>query len=282
LEDHFQDTWENILNGELHHSNKGLDEHIAGIDINLLEVTKADRKEMESPDSGIDMHLQDVLITDNDPVFNNIDMLEDEHQAVKVVSMELPVIDPEDIRARVSDGDLFDAVQIGESDNDQENCVQEGAEDIHNHIKIHSYSVLTAKNSNRRRTASKMNQKSEREIAPHSKVFKIKTAAGNRKFRATVTSQKRKLYEMAPLTDPAAEKCRQNALNAKINRDRKKKQLEEAETEINQLRSENQQLRNQSEQVKEELANARRELEELKEQMKMNPRSILDLDGREE
>merc|ERR550519_382135 len=115
---------------------------------------------MESPDSGIDMHLQDVLITDNDPVFNNIDMLEDEHQAVKVVSMELPVIDPEDIRARVSDGDLFDTVQIGESDNDQENCVQEGAEDIHNHIKIHSYSVLTAKNSNRRRTASKVKEKS--------------------------------------------------------------------------------------------------------------------------
>merc|ERR1711962_1127907 len=56
-------------------------------------------------------------------------------------------------------------------------------------------------------------------------------------------SRKRKLYELdAPLANPAAEKCRLNAINAKKNRERKKQELAVAETTIARLRTENEAL----------------------------------------
>jgi len=238
------------------------------------------RNNMDSPDSGIDLNLDNVLITENDPVFNTMDMNIgdfEENAAVKVISIELPVIKQEDIGNH-----CLDDIQIGKSedtDNDENmNGVQEGAKDIQNPIKLHSYSATTnTQITSRHRRVARPSLRNAK--AANSKVFKVKTDMG--KFKATV-SQKRKLYEMAPLNDPAAEKCRQNALNAKINRDRKKKQLQEAETEINKLRSENKELRFEAEEIREELAEARRELEELREQMKFNPSSILDLDAPEE
>merc|ERR550519_1681545 len=214
------------------------------------------------------------------PVFNILsnDSFGDK---VKVVSMEMPEINPDEIQSRVEGHELFDDVQIGESeevdmDNDQENTVCSGPEPSPSPIKIHSYSVLTVKNSNNRiRRASKPSQKMSKVDPSHSKIYSIKTPSVI-KLRAKVT-QKRKMYEMAPLADPAAGKCRQNALNAKKNRDRKKQELEEAATEIAQLRSENQDLRSEADTVREELAAARRELRELREQMKLSPGTSVDL-----
>ena len=55
--------------------------------------------------------------------------------------------------------------------------------------------------------------------------------------------KKVKLYEMAPFDDPEMERCRQNAINAKVNRDRKKKEKNAMQSEMSQLRHENASLR---------------------------------------
>lgn len=279
----FQDAWKDILNSDL--PSKGLEQDIlAGIDESWFVVM--DRNNMSSPDSGIDLNLDEVMSTENDPVLSISDMdmeldIHEDESDVKVISLELPVIHPEDIQARADAS--FEDIQIGESESVdfvQGHTIQEGAEEVQNPNKIHSYSVLTAQNSNRRiRRVLRVNPKSPK-IEPHSQIFKVKTPTG--KFKATVTKQKTKLYQQDPKVDPAAEKCRQNALNAKMNRDRKKKELEEATTEIIKLRSENQELRSEADIVREELASAKREIELLREQMKMSPENSLDLDAREE
>merc|ERR1712203_531703 len=59
------------------------------------------------------------------------------------------------------------------------------------------------------------------------------TSAGNRKV---------KLYEQEPFSDPEMERCRQNAINAKINREKKNKEKNKMSQEMAKLRRENQDL----------------------------------------
>ena len=84
----------------------------------------------------------------------------------------------------------------------------------------------------------------------------------------TSSSRKRKLYEMGPLDNPEEERCRLNALNAKKNREKKKRQLTEAAMEIERLREENSELRSEAELVRDELEQARLELATLRAQLK--------------
>ncbi len=84
------------------------------------------------------------------------------------------------------------------------------------------------------------------------------------------SSRKRKLYELGPLDNPDAERCRLNALNAKKNREKKKRQLAEAAQEIDRLRSENSVLRTEADEVRDQLEQARRELARLRAQVKAN------------
>jgi len=82
------------------------------------------------------------------------------------------------------------------------------------------------------------------------------------------SARKRKLYELDPLDNPDAERCRLNALNAKKNREKKKRQLAEAALEIDRLRSENSVLRTEADEVREQLEQARHELARLRAQVK--------------
>jgi hypothetical protein len=96
-----------------------------------------------------------------------------------------------------------------------------------------------------------------------------KASSLNKSRSATTTSsRKRKLYEMGPLDNPDDERCRLNALNAKKNREKKKRQLAEAAAEIQRLRNENSELRNQADQVRDQLEQARLELARLRAQLK--------------
>jgi Spy/CpxP family protein refolding chaperone len=94
--------------------------------------------------------------------------------------------------------------------------------------------------------------------------------SGNRIGGGGGSSRKRKLYELGPLDNPDAERCRLNALNAKKNREKKKRQLAEAAQEIDRLRSENSVLRTEADEVRDQLEQARRELARLRAQIKAN------------
>lgn len=59
------------------------------------------------------------------------------------------------------------------------------------------------------------------------------------------SGKKKKLYEFKPFTDPVKERNRQNAINAKINRERKKKEKDALTKQMDLLRAENQKLRAQ-------------------------------------
>merc|ERR1719210_1626318 len=91
----------------------------------------------------------------------------------------------------------------------------------------------------------------------------------SRRSPVFLSNKKQKLYEMEPLKDPVAERNRLNALNAKKNRDRKKQQLLEANSEIEKLREENDELRAETDSYKDMLDDARREVEELKMLLKI-------------
>ena len=104
-----------------------------------------------------------------------------------------------------------------------------------------------------------------------------KTRRGKKKPKANAwSSQKKalvrdsdvekvvKLYEQKPFENPALEKCRQNALNAKLNRERKKKEKEQMEGEVARLRSENARLRRAEAAAARRAGEAERELQRLR------------------
>lgn len=146
------------------------------------------------------------------------------------------------------------------SDEENENIKNEenDPDTTENVSTIHSYSVLKPNN--------KRTMKSKRP-ANFNKKKSVRTliSKGQQISVPLPSRRKRKLYEMEPLGDPVAEKNRQNALNAKKNRDKKKAELQEAAVEIDRLREENEDLRSESDNYRDQLEAARRELDMLKQ-----------------
>merc|ERR1711972_1074793 len=89
------------------------------------------------------------------------------------------------------------------------------------------------------------------------------TSAGNRKV---------KLYEQEPFSDPEMERCRQNAINAKINRDRKNKEKNAMTKEMAKLRRENQDLKKKNQKYRTRLTDFESRLQLLETFIRSNPR----------
>ena len=82
--------------------------------------------------------------------------------------------------------------------------------------------------------------------------------------------QKTKLYEMPQFPDLSKERCRQNAINSKINRDRKKMLLCEAESTISSLKTMNRRLVREAVSGRQRLLAARQEIQLLKKQLALD------------
>ncbi|CAL4080917.1 unnamed protein product [Meganyctiphanes norvegica] len=67
---------------------------------------------------------------------------------------------------------------------------------------------------------------------------------------APSVSTKVKAYELEPLSDPTLERCRKNALNAKINREAKKKHLAELERRVENVSRERDTLAEENENLR--------------------------------
>jgi len=80
-------------------------------------------------------------------------------------------------------------------------------------------------------------------------------------------NRKQKLYEMGPFSDPNKEKERMNALNAKMNRDRKKALIGDAHQQIMKLKSLNKKLLKDATTDKKKLSAAQREIKLLKSRL---------------
>jgi hypothetical protein len=122
--------------------------------------------------------------------------------------------------------------------------------------------------------------------APQPPVRRTKTRRGRKKPQANAWSMQRrtvapgeskkaaapvnaelanlkKLYEHTPFKNADLERCRRNAVNAKINRDRKKAQLDEMVAEMKKLREENERLRRQMEAQAQQNNQAQSELRQM-------------------
>jgi hypothetical protein len=79
-----------------------------------------------------------------------------------------------------------------------------------------------------------------------------------------------RLYEAQPFGDPQQERCRRNAINAKLNRDRKMKEKDALAKQMNMLRRENQRLQDEAAAVEERASSAEAELDRLRAVLREN------------
>jgi len=85
-------------------------------------------------------------------------------------------------------------------------------------------------------------------------------------------NRKTKLYEHEPFSDPEMERCRQNAINAKINRDRKNKEKTQMNKEMAKLKRENQDLKKKNQRYRTRLTDFESRLQLLETFIRSNPR----------
>ena len=80
-------------------------------------------------------------------------------------------------------------------------------------------------------------------------------------FKKAKTNRKLKLYEHDKFEDPVQEQKRQNAINAKMNRDRKKNENKTLTTAMNKLREENKAMKKKCKKYKGKVTDLERRLE---------------------
>lgn len=107
------------------------------------------------------------------------------------------------------------------------------------------------------KTQSKITKKSKRKVKPVKRFADSSDEDDESdeelKPKSTNGKAKRKLYEMAPFSDPDMERCRLNAINAKINRDKKKKEKNALQSEMSKLQQENQELKKKNKKYRKQL-----------------------------
>jgi len=100
----------------------------------------------------------------------------------------------------------------------------------------------------------------------------VKTTSTSKSVSNNSSNRKVKLYEQSPFSDPDMERCRQNAINAKINRDRKRNEKNSMQKEMTQLKTENQQLRRKNQKYRQRLTSFEARLQVLESLIRSQPR----------
>jgi len=98
-----------------------------------------------------------------------------------------------------------------------------------------------------------------------------KSNSGTSKSSSNNSNRKVKLYEQGRFDDPDMERCRQNAINAKINRDRKNKEKNNMQNEMNKLKDENQNLKKKNNKYRQRLSSFEARLQLLESVIRSNP-----------
>jgi len=239
-----------------------------------MAFREEERLKSDSPDSGIglgnfefDIEGCSALLSGNDPNLNGGEFLPSSPQ--KSITGDSSSINTTELLVPVvtynSQEEVDTITYMDSSDEENENIKKEEddsdtTENVSiNPSTIHSYSIL--KPNNKRTMKSKRPANFNRT----KKAVRTLISKGQQISVPVMRKGKRKLYELEPLCDPVAEKNRQNALNAKKNRDKKKAELQEAAVEIDRLREENDDLRSESDNYRDQLEAARRELDMLKQ-----------------
>ena len=137
-----------------------------------------------------------------------------------------------------------------------DSVMQEMSQNINTRYK--SPSKMRNKRRQEKATVIKITQSEIKQATNSSK--KTKNSPQNKKF----SNGKVKLYAVKHFADPTKERARQNAVNAKINRERKKKEREMVYSEVASLRQENGTLKRFAAASKKRAAAAETELQRLR------------------
>ena len=98
------------------------------------------------------------------------------------------------------------------------------------------------------------------------------TSSNSNTISNNSSNRKAKLYEQGPFSDPDMERCRQNAVNAKINRDRKRNEKNSMQKEMSKLRRENQDLKKKNMKYRQRLTSFESRLAVLESLIRSQPR----------
>ena len=124
---------------------------------------------------------------------------------------------------------------------------------------------LSIKNTSPFKTKSRRRQRKSRVIE-----ITISEPVKNSPKKKTFANGKAKLYAVKPLVDPTAEKARLNAINAKKNRDFKKREKDMIAQEVVSLRHENGTLKRTAAAMRRRAADAESELRRLQAAIRTN------------
>lgn len=94
---------------------------------------------------------------------------------------------------------------------------------------------------------------------------KRRTVSSEDESKAVFSNGKPKLYTQRPFNNPEMERARLNALNAKINRERKKQEADNLKRELERLRKENAELKKSSSNLNSRASRAEQELSRIRE-----------------
>ena len=100
---------------------------------------------------------------------------------------------------------------------------------------------------------------------PRRSNIKRRTVSSEDESKAIFSNGKPKLYTQRPFKNPDMERARLNALNAKINRERKKQEADNLKRELERLRKENVQLKKTSSNLNSRASRAEQELTRIRQ-----------------
>lgn len=207
-------------------------------------------KKMNSIDS--DLLAQDPFLSST---HSEDDGFNEDLTAPSSISDELTFLDM-DVGTTQEPEAPIDPDTIYYSDSDQDEA-KSGDQEIHYEITVDG--PPSPKKSKKTRRGKKRKPKANAWLL--NKRDEVKEATGDTQV---------KLYEQQPFQDKELERCRKNALSAKINREKKKLKQEQIQKEMESLREENARLKRQEEESKRRARKAELELLRMRDMLRRN------------
>jgi len=151
---------------------------------------------------------------------------------------------------------------------------QEAGENQENHDenlnKVQNGRVAKRQRKPVKRFVDSSDESEDDEVVPRKVQKRTRSKSNSTSINKNNNNGKTKLYEMKPFSDPDKERCRQNAINAKINRDRKKNERNAMQQQMSTLREENQELKKKNRKYRAKLTTFEARLQALESIIRSN------------
>ncbi len=137
----------------------------------------------------------------------------------------------------------------------------------------HDYVAEKEEDKTEKSVLNKVQKKSRRakRRKPKANAWSVGKKVEVKVVKANVGEERAKLYEQQPFHDAELERCRKNALSAKLNREKKKREQEMIQQELEELRRENAKLKEREELAQKRAKEAENKLKTLADLVSRSP-----------